>query len=401
MNIAMFCVFSYVIFENADVTFSVISSVKIPMLLLGAMSLILMGKVYIGKLFSKKYFPTFLFLGVLVTALLVNAILNRNPILGVDPMRKTLRLILFLIDLFVLMVIAAEKRQTKKVLQFLYRYILLLIIANDFLMFSRVATFSVGRHETYLVGNKFSVSYLHMNFLMLWMINNKKSITSYRYSPIRMMLGVAFYLAVALRVNCMTGVVGCLILVTIFVLIESPRCEKLLKFASPGMLSIFIVGSMVFAFVAEIVLSIPIVSYVIKNVFGRDISLTGRTNIYALYTMTIPKHWLTGYGYGNAYDVTSTLFGFDNVQNALLQWVLQVGVIITAILIVFLLYVFSGITKRETRNMPSILAIVALIYTYVILGSVETTFSMSFVMCFALIFMLRNERPAGKISAVR
>ena len=397
VNIAMFCVFSYAIFENADVTFSAVSSMKMPVLMMGAISLILLIRVYIGKLFTKKYFPTFFLLSILILFLLANAIINRNPVIGSSPIRKTLRLILYLIDLFVLSVVVAEKRLGKNAVRFLYRYVLFLVIVNDFLMFSRLMTFASGRHEIYLIGNKFSVSYLHMSLFVFWMLNSEKMITSYRYSMRKVILAASFYLAVSLRVNCMTGVIGCLMLVTVFILIESPNKGKLLRFTSPWMLLMFMAGSVLFAFIAELILSIPVVSYFVNGVMGRDISLTGRTEIYALYTMTIPKHWIAGYGFGNAYDVTSTLFGFDNVQNALLQWIIQVGVFTTAMLVFFLVSIFSDVTRKKAQGLPSILALVAMVYTYIILGSVETTFNMSFILWFGMIFMLANERTPERI----
>ena len=398
INIAMFCVFSYALFENADVTFSVVSSIKMPVLILGAISLILLLRGYIGKLFTKKYFKTFFLLSILILFLLGNAFINRNPIIGISPIKKTLRLLLYLIDLFVLSVVLAEKGLGKNAIQFLYRYILILVILNDFLMFSGVRTFASGRHEIYLIGNKFAVSYLHMSLFVFWILSSEKMVTSYRYSLYKVILAASFYLAVSLRVNCMTGVIGCLMLVAVFILIESPNKGKVLRFTSPWMLLMFMAGSVVFAFIAEMILSIPIVSYLVNGVLGRDISLTGRTEIYALYTMTIPKHWLTGYGFGNAYDVTSTLFDFDNVQNALLQWIIQVGVLTTAMLVCFLVNIFSDATRKKAQRLPSVLALVALVYTYVILGSVETTFNMSFILWFGMIFMLANEKTPGRIS---
>lgn len=395
-GIAMFCVYTYAILENASITFAWFSQFKVPILLTAALCLILMIKAYAGKLMTIKYFPSFFLLAVVCVMLLWGWYVNRNPLIGETPIRATLRLILYLIDVFVLMTVMAEKGQGQKALRFLYRYIMFLVIVNDFVMFTRIVTFFSGRYELYLVGDKFSVSYLHMSFLGLWMVFNRKSIVSYRYSRWKMALLAAFFLIVAIRIDCMTAVVGCAVLVLLLVLLESRQGEKALKLTSTSMLFLLIVGSVVFAFIAEIILSMPIVTTLVTKVLGRDISLTGRTMIYMLYTQTIPDHWLTGYGYGNAYNVTSTLFGFDNVQNAILQWVLQIGVITTAALIAFLLFVFSGITKSDTRNMPSILAIVALIYTFVILGSVETTFNMLFVLCFALIFMLVHERPVRK-----
>ena len=396
MNTAMFCVFSYALLEDSSISIPLMSYFKMPLVVLGAVCMLLLAKVYIFKLTDRKYFGTFLLLFVFFAMLGWTVYMNRKPIFGEVPLRSTLRLILYLIDLFVLMVVAAEKGKSRDVMRFLYHYLLLLALINDVLMFTRLMSFTTGRYESYLVGTKFSVAYLHMNLLTVWMMNNKRTIMSYRLSLGKIILAALFVIAISFRTDCMTGVLGCVILVVLFILIESPNRGRLLRFTTPGMLLLSMAGSVVFAFVAEIVLSLPFVTYLIKNVFGRDTSLTGRTVVYLRYIQTIPTHWLTGYGYGNAYEVTSTQFYYDNVQNALLQWGLQIGVIATVGLVLLLLKIFGQISWKNTRNMPRILLLVALIYTYVILGTIETTLNMAMILWFALIFMLVNEKATER-----
>ena len=393
MSTAMFCVFTFAIMESSSVSIPLMSYLKLPMLVLGACCLILLMNVYFFKLTEKRYFSVFSLLAVIILLLLWLMIENRNPVIGESPVRDTLRFILFLIDLFVLMVVAAEKGKSREVFRFLYHYLLILMILNDFLMLTRLVVFKTGRHESYLVGTKFSVCYLHMNALTLWMMNNKRTLSSYRLSLGKVFFAALYIIVVSIRVDCMTGILGSVVLAALFVLIESPRRGRLLKFTTPGMLLMFLIGSVVFAFVAELVLSIPFITYLVKNVFGRDVSLTGRTLVYLRYIQTLPDHWLTGYGYGNAYAVSSTLFSFANVQNALLQWVLQIGVIATGSIVMLMLQIFAQISWKNTRNMPKILLLVALIYTYVVLGTIETTLNMAMFLWFALVFMLVNEKP--------
>ena len=103
---------------------------------------------------------------------------------------------------------------------------------------------------------------------------------------------------------------------------------------------------------------------------------------------------LWGFGFGNANDASVTMFGYENVQNGLLQWVLQVGVLTTVALVAVLLQVFRQIKRRNPTNMDKILPLVAMIYVYIILGTLETTFDMAFLMWFAMIFMLVTEKQA-------
>ena len=96
-------------------------------------------------------------------------------------------------------------------------------------------------------------------------------------------------------------------------------------------------------------------------------------------------NWLWGFGYGNGNAIAQAIFGYANAQNAVLYWVLQTGVLATAGLILLFLSIFGQLSKcaRKAEIMP----LAALIYVYIIMGAVETTFSMAFLMWIAVIFM--------------
>ena len=99
-----------------------------------------------------------------------------------------------------------------------------------------------------------------------------------------------------------------------------------------------------------------------------------------------------GFGFGNANEASVTMFGYENVQNALLQWVLQVGFPATIGFVALMFQVFRQIHRKQLVNMNMILPLVALVYMYILLGTVETTFNMAYIMWFGMIFMLANER---------
>ena len=181
-------------------------------------------------------------------------------------------------------------------------------------------------------------------------------------------------------------------MVFLFGLVESPKRKKLIRFTSANLLMLVLGASVLFVVVAETLMEMPLVQFVVENVFERDATLTGRTKIFKMFFEVIEGNWLDGYGYGNGNIVTTTLMGYANVQNALLQWVLQVGIMGTAGLVVVMYTVFRQIQRKRLRNMDMILPLVALIYMYIFLGSVETTFNMAFILWFGLIFMMVNER---------
>lgn len=389
--LALICVSSFALLEHVSSTIPTFSLLKMPMMLLGALCVFTQIRIIWKNLFRKSYFYVFLTLCVLSALLLWTAIANRNPSVGDPPMTGTIRLILYLMETFFLMMVIAETGRSRSVLRFLFWYVFIIVAINDFLLFTRLITFRAGRFENYLVGTKFSVSYLHMDLLTLWVINSKKPIRAY-FSKWKVVLAAAYIMAVAIRVDCMTGVLGCLTLVILFMLIDSPKRRRLLQFATPTVLLLVMAASLLFVLVVDSITSIPFVTYLVEDVLGRDTTLTGRTNIYVMYVDRMPGHWLTGYGYGNGNEVAVSMFGYENVQNAFLQWVLQVGLFATGALAALMVQIFRHLRKKRMRNQSRVLPLVALIYMFIILGTIETTFNMALILWFMLAFMLVNEK---------
>lgn len=390
--IALFCVASFALLEHASISISALSQIKLPLMYLGAVCVAAQIRIISRVLNRKNYFAVLLILGVMSLLLAWTMLANWNPSIGDSPAMKTVRLILYLLELFLTMLVFAETGRAQKVVNFLFWYSLILMAANDLLMFSGAISFGSRKYETYLIGTKFNVAYLHMNLLMLWFLRSKRGLRRQRFIKTKVLIAAVCIAAICVRIEVVTGIVGCLALVLLMALVEKPKGRKLFKLASPGMLSLAMGVSVAFVFVAVAVLELPFVRMIVENVFHRDITLTGRIDIYQQFVENMQGHWLTGYGYGNGNAAAVTLFGYENVQNGLLQWVLQVGVFTTAALVALVLQVFKQISRRRVKNMARILPLVALIYMYVILSMVETTVDMAFIMWIAVIFMFANER---------
>ena len=263
---------------------------------------------------------------------------------------------------------------------------------NDLLMFSGVIRFRSGRFETYLVGTKFNVAYLHMNLLTMWFVRSKLRPRKVRFAKAKVLLTALFIMAICVRVDVMSGVLGCLALIVLFILSGKPKGRKLAKLASPTVLMATIALSIVFAFIANWVINIPAVRFVVEDVLKRDTTITGRLNIYEDFAANMQGHWVAGYGLGNSNAVSTRLFGYENVQNGVLDWVLQVGVFATGALMAMIVVVFRQLSRRRGQALAPIMPLVSLMYMYIILGMIETTMDMSFFLWLALIFLLVNER---------
>lgn len=392
MLVAMFCVVSYALLEHTSISVPVVSLIKTPMMYLGAACILCQFFYFAKRLKKKRYFYLFFILLLFCVLLFISARMNERPKFGDPPLKDTIRLVLYLVELFMLMIWVAENEKSKMFLDFVFYYVLILTAVTDLLLFTRIITFTSGRFETFLIGTKFSVSYAHMNLMTLWFVRNRGRFRSDKKARRVLYWGMPIALLTIIRVDCMSGVLGCLVLFILFILMDKPGYSRMLKLNSPWVLMLAMSASVIFPFISETILNIPFVVYIVENVLGRDNKLTGRLNIFEIYSRETQDYWAWGFGYGNGNAAAANLFGYENSQNALLQWVLQIGVPATVCLVLFMLVVFRQLSRSNSkaRCMP----FVALIYMYIVLGMIETTFSMSLIMWFAVIFMLVNERKS-------
>ncbi len=396
LMVAVLCVTSFALLEHVSIPIPIFSLIKMPILYLGGVCLLSQLNMIVKTFMKKKYFYLWITLLLLWGFLFVSAYLNKDLNYGTDPIMVTFRLVLYMVELFVLMIWVCEKQYDRLLLKFLFWYLLILVVATDVLLFTELITFQNGRYEAYLVGTKFSVSYLHMNFLTLWFMQGNKVIRVKQFSKLWMFLAIALMVVVSLRVECLTGVFGCITLFIMLFILDAPNRNRLRGIVSPLALGTSLGINLGFSFISELVLSIPFVNYFIVQILQKSDTLTGRTNIFVVFSQRMQDHWLLGYGYGNSAAVE--LFGYANAQNALLQWIMQGGLLGTLLLTLFFLQVFKQATRSE--NKKQLMPLVVLVYVYIFLGMVETTFSMSFLMWVSVIFMLSNKKPEAVMPPV-
>lgn len=395
--LALFCVSSFALLERVTVSIGAFSPIKLQLMYAGFLCILTQIKTLIRCLLKKKYFFVLLSVALFCVLLCISMVANRNSALGI-PLYNTVRLLLYLVELFVLMVILAETGRVQGALSFLFWYTLLIVVVNDVLMFTKLITFGTERHESYLVGTKFDVSYLHMALLTLWVMCYAKNRKRMRIKRWLVILGTLFIVMVAIRTNCMTGLLGCTILGVMFTLLESPKGKLLVRLASPGLLVVVIVASVIFIFIVEAIVSIPMIEYFIENVLNRDSSITGRTNIYGDFAVQMSGHWMQGYGFGHGDEMAMVLFGYLNVQNGLLQWVMEVGLLGTSGLLILLVQIFRQLKRRDIGRKLQAMPIVLLVYLYIVLATVEITFNMAFILWFAIIFVMITERKTSALA---
>lgn len=302
---------------------------------------------------------------------------ERNPLLA------TIVFWLIQAETFLVMEVMCEEEKINMVVQFYYRLTLFWIIITDVLtvLFPSIFTTRAGN---YLVGTKFTVSYLHLLLIALFMTKNrifKKENVASKSTVILMLLWGVFIIT---RVQCNTGLIGLILLLIIMALPKQIQN----KLCSPVLFIGIVAVSTAFSVVYEVILANPSIQHFISVYLKRELTLTGRTYIYAMMPKIFEGHYATGYGYGTTYEVCRHFTGFANTQNAILEWVVQLGIVGTTVLIILFLTAFKKMKGCKEDSVNTFVPLVAYIYSMVLLGTVEITIDSMFFGVVAVVYGL-------------
>lgn len=277
----------------------------------------------------------------------------------------------------------------------IYFYLTLAVaLLTDFFILTKGASDGL-----YLVGTKFTVAYTHFNLIGFYYLYNKtrsqKSILNKRDRLVAtyvvyliMILLTAF---ISIKTDCMTGVVGLAMLVLMLLLSNHASrffINRITLFCSTAI-------SFWFLWIYDVILQNRVISNFVTNNLNTNLTLTGRTEIYDSMPRIMSGHWLYGYGYGSAFDVCSKRIGYSDTQNALMQVMLEIGVVGSVLLIIWQLYVFFRL-KRTPSVYSYSLPIVVLIYVYILIGTIEITYNIQYYCLFLMIYALANDWKLSK-----
>ncbi len=275
------------------------------------------------------------------------------------------------------------KKKTLSFCEIFQKILLAFLFVNDLLALLNVHLFS---QESYLLGNKFTVSYLHfyafsLFFFIKRMRNETVKTSLYLYASIVLML-------IFLSVSCITAFVGSVLFVSFY------NNEKVLRdrlLSGRFIVNTIVISSSLFLFFSWILNLEPIVA--LLNMLGRDPTLTSRVILYKVLLPLLIIHPFWGFGSGNTHAVLNYLYGFPNAQNAVVEVVLSNGVVTLFFLILFLLSVLK-ICKKYS-NASVVFPISNLIFIFIILGCVETTFNERFVSTIAFLLLCIKAKVNG------
>lgn len=391
MWVGLFCVVSYALLEHVSIPIPAFSVAKMPILYAGGICAAFQINDFLRNIMKKRYFYVFSVLVLMIVCLLVSMVHNRNVISGFSPERTTIRLILYLLELFVLMLIFAEKGQSAAVVNFIYCYVLALVVLTDAILFTGLIQFGTERHPYYLTGTKFTVVYMHLNLVALWLVQQWRKNGIKRIKKWLIWSAAIILVLVSIRVNCMSGVLGsCFFAILLVWMITDKKMGRLLT--TPAFFVLCVLTCTLIVFVIGFFVNIPFVKSFIEDVLNRSTTLTGRLEIYLNYVDAMQNNWLLGYGYGSGNIMAERFFRLANAQNAVLQWILQGGLAVAIPMIALFAMVIHQVNQNGKRRTLLLRPAVALVYTYVLLGTVETTYSMSFILWIALLFLMVNDK---------
>ena len=279
-----------------------------------------------------------------------------------------------------------ELQRERGHINFLYRSFLVIygicLFINDLLMVVFPGRFyGDGVSKNFLVGNKFHVSYNHMMFLFLFCVLFS---TTKKYNKWIMLMFI-LTACICFYVDCRTAMLGTIVAYMVY---KAP--DKVFKKLDTKSAVLFaVVLCAMFVFFSQIA-KLPSVKYFITEVLGRDVTLTGRQQIFEVLPKVIRrKPWL---GYGSSSGIMSHYTGAYDAQNGFFDLVVSNG-IPSAVLYVILLV---SMVKKSVVASSKIL--LGGIYAYIVMSMVEITYSSALLLLGILLF---TESPAYKNNDVR
>lgn len=301
---------------------------------------------------------------------LLSAFLNRNTTQIRNPFLSAIVYASIILEIFLVLRILASKHQFKQIIDVFYYLSLFYAIVTDitFLLFRGLYIQYAG---LYLIGNKFDVSYLHLQLLVLLIQKCRMEGRSVIYKNTIMLVYILLSLWVTTYVQCATGTVGLLLLLLLNFIPEHFLCNPIIA------LSALVISSISFFAFANI-LTNKYVEYFIINILHKDITLSTRMIIYRHVGRVIEGHWLMGYGYGSGYEICMNLIHAPNLQNGLIDCIMQQGIIAAILLIILYTTVFRNLNHKFLANKEYIPSAI-MVYIYVLISCVEITFNTSFL----------------------
>ena len=312
-----------------------------------------------------------------------NGYTDRNPFLAAIVFTATLVEFVLTVEMF------CQREEMQNLIKVFYRMTLLVVIATDFLILFTTIHLQYGGN-VFFVGTKFQVVYMHFYLISFFIADKNVRLRTVRESSLNNAILVLFFImtmTISIELGAATGIVGTVALLLFLWLNE----KNIGLFLNGKIFFVALMASLLFAVFVEVILSNSVVTYVITQLLGKDVTLTFRTLIYSMLPNIMKGHWLWGFGYGTGYEVLMR-YGIVDTQNGIFDWIQQIGVFGTMLLAIWLCIAMKQPKNLCNINHSDVRSLTALAYVFVLLATVEITFSSKFLAIIVLLYGIKMQR---------
>jgi len=261
--------------------------------------------------------------------------------------------------------------KTDLFLKYLFNLMLPFIICSDINGFIYHSDGISG----YQIGNKFYLCYSNIFLATIYLLRHSLELKSHRRN-IKILLLITFFLSI--KTGCSTMIMGTLFYYMLTFIAKGERLRFLYR-PSTYLVGLFACDILFFLFITWI-MTLPFVQYVVVDILGEDLTLTGRLWMYEQLGNVLTECPLYGFGIGNA-PLTTFMYGVgENAQNGLFNMFIESGYIGTIAYLMATLLMINQ-TRKKTFYFP----IISFMYMMLLLSTIEVTFTTYFT---AIIIML-------------
>ena len=291
--------------------------------------------------FRKKDIPILILLWVYSMFTLLSALVNKDNYVYTHTVTGGFFHILIILEIFQVFLYVLKVMNVDFIIDIFLFLSFAYVICNDFFVVFYPEMF---RHD-YLVGNKFMVSYKHIECIVLYCMGKRKNIVIFWGI-------VAVSLYVSAKVNCMTGAVGIGILAVLLLMTLEKLLHKRLIFC--GVTGI----SAAFPFAYDFFMGMYPIRYFIVNI---------------------------------PYEVwIGTTRWYPNAQNGFWNCVCEQGIICAVLLVITAVYIVG--LKGNKFCYP----LMCVVYVYAVLGTVEITMDITFIAWIIFLYVLKSGEKHDK-----
>lgn len=292
---------------------------------------------------------------------------------------------LHILSIYVTIKAFVQRRGIEELIKNLANIFLIFVLVTDVPMLFANYNFS-DPSESYLIGNKFAVSYLHCFVTaLLFCINSEKGRKGLFFRICRILFWL-FSIMICRQVTCTTGILICIFMGVMIFCPISVGFKKML--ASPQILIILTAIINVLILGSASLLTNPYIANFISNVLGKSYTWVGRLHIYAMIFDVIKIHPWIGYGYFS--NIIEEILGFGNAQNGVLKIVVDSGIMG---LVAYILLVYRSMKKARDSSEKR-WSLIVFVYCMIIASIAEI--NLTDYLCFLTVAIIFSDEQKGK-----